>query len=56
MFKSVGIALFGLALTASLASVVRGDCPAGDLNDDWIEIHNTSDEAIDVAGMYLTDA
>jgi len=23
--------------------------------DDWIEIHNTSDEAIDVGGMYLTD-
>jgi len=23
--------------------------------DDWIEIHNTSDKAIDVGGMYLTD-
>ncbi|MCP4455724.1 MAG: hypothetical protein GY809_30055, partial [Planctomycetes bacterium] len=27
----------------------------GDLLDDWIEIYNEADEAIDMGGMYLTD-
>ena len=28
--------------------------PQGE-NDDWIELHNVSDDAIDLSGMYLTD-
>jgi hypothetical protein len=28
--------------------------PQGE-NDDWIELHNVSDDAVDLSGMYLTD-
>ena len=47
-----GIPLVINEVLASNSSVIRD--PQGQY-DDWIEIHNYGDEAIDVGGMYLTD-
>ncbi len=38
-----------------LASNSRSFTDPQGQHDDWIELHNTHDEAIDVGGMYLTD-
>jgi len=47
-----GIPLLINEVLASNNSVVQD--PKGEY-DDWIEIYNASDEAVDVGGMYLTD-
>jgi len=49
---AAGIPLVINEVMASNSTVIQD--PQGQY-DDWIEIHNTSNEPIDVGGMYLTD-
>jgi len=51
-WQKVGIALVINGVLASNATVVRD--PQGQY-DDWIEIHNYGNTAVNVGGMYLTD-
>ena len=51
-WRKTGVPLMINEVLASNSSVVQD--PQGQY-DDWIEIHNYGDQAIDVGGMYLTD-
>ncbi|UCG58813.1 MAG: lamin tail domain-containing protein, partial [Phycisphaerales bacterium] len=51
-WREIGIPLLINEVMASNSSGVLD--PQGEY-DDWIEIHNSSDGAIDIGGMYLTD-
>jgi hypothetical protein len=55
MICCFGFATAGPVISEFMASNESTLATAGDDYPDWIEIHNNSDEAIDLAGWHLTD-
>jgi hypothetical protein len=54
-FKQIGSSDIALYINEFMASNDTSFSDQDDDFDDWIEIYNASDEAIDLSGMFLTD-